>query len=210
MDWLMKVFQNIQMMLPVLLMNYFRSREQKWYHVSTVFYSFRERLELRYLFEDEYNEGVLAEDAPVHSCPERPFLVIQYLRITKFSAKEVNLDIIIDTTWLLSGYNLTHVKKLLRKHKKSLQKFLEPTRKPYVIYTDNSLEFGKSCGKKFMESSNFNTSTFQKQLGLLRERVRRTEEGTSAVLLQTGLDEKWWVDSMECCCSLRNMEDLFP
>ena len=85
-------------MLPVLLMNYFRSREQKWYRVSTVFYSFRERLELRYLFEDEYNE------------PERPFLVIQYLRITKFSAKEVNLDIIIDTTWQLSGYNLTHVK----------------------------------------------------------------------------------------------------
>ena len=28
---------------------------------------------------------------------------------------------------------------------KSLMKFLEPTRKPKVIYTDNSLEFGKSC-----------------------------------------------------------------
>ena len=28
---------------------------------------------------------------------------------------------------------------------KNLMKFLEPTRKPKVIYTDNSLEFGKSC-----------------------------------------------------------------
>ena len=28
---------------------------------------------------------------------------------------------------------------------KSLQKFLEPTRKPTDIYTDNSLEFGKAC-----------------------------------------------------------------
>ena len=27
----------------------------------------------------------------------------------------------------------------------SLQKFLEPDRKPKVIYTDNSLEFGKAC-----------------------------------------------------------------
>ena len=28
---------------------------------------------------------------------------------------------------------------------RSLQKFLEPDKKPKVIYTDNSLEFGKSC-----------------------------------------------------------------
>ena len=28
---------------------------------------------------------------------------------------------------------------------RSLQKFLEPERKPKVIYTDNSLEFGKAC-----------------------------------------------------------------
>ena len=35
--------------------------------------------------------------------------------------------------------------KLHRKHKGSLQKFLEPDRKPKVIYTDNSLEFGKAC-----------------------------------------------------------------
>ena len=37
--------------------------------------------------------------------------------------------------------------------------------------------------------------------------VRRIKERTSAVLLQTGLDE-WWADSMECYCCLRNIQDL--
>ena len=35
--------------------------------------------------------------------------------------------------------------KTSQETEKSLQKFLEPTRKPKVIYTDNSLEFGKAC-----------------------------------------------------------------
>ena len=33
--------------------------------------------------------------------------------------------------------------------------------------------------------------------------VRTVKEGKSAVLLQSGLDEKWWPDSMECYCYLR-------
>ena len=35
--------------------------------------------------------------------------------------------------------------KTSQETQRSLQKFLEPTRKPKVIYTDNSLEFGKAC-----------------------------------------------------------------
>ena len=66
--------------------------------------------------------------------------------------KNVNLDTIIDTlwykTWQQSGYNHTHVKqKLLKKTKKSLQKFLVPTRKPKVIYINTSLNVGKSNKK---------------------------------------------------------------
>ena len=38
--------------------------------------------------------------------------------------------------------------------------------------------------------------------------MRRVKEGTSAVLLQSGLNESWWADSMECYTYLRNMEDL--
>ena len=35
--------------------------------------------------------------------------------------------------------------KTSQETQRSLQKFLEPNRKPKVIYTDNSLEFGKAC-----------------------------------------------------------------
>ena len=89
----------------------------------------------------------------------------------------------------------------------SLQKFLEPKRKPKVIYTDNSLEFGKSCKDL---SWNHCTSTPHRSEtnGIAERAVRRVKEGTSAVVLQSGLDEKWWADSMECYCCLRDMQDL--
>ena len=44
--------------------------------------------------------------------------------------------------------------------------------------------------------------------GIAERAVRRVKEGTSAVLLQSGLHEKWWADSMECYCYLRNLQDL--
>ena len=79
--------------------------------------------------------------------------------------------------------------------------------KPKVIYTDKSLEFGKSCEDL---SWNHRTSTPRRsETNEIAERaVRRVKEGTSAVLLQSGLDENWWADSMECCCCLRNVQDL--
>ena len=40
--------------------------------------------------------------------------------------------------------------------------------------------------------------TDQKQILIAERAVRRVKEGTSAVLLQSGLDESWWADSMEC------------
>ena len=38
--------------------------------------------------------------------------------------------------------------------------------------------------------------------------MRRVKEGTSAVLLQSGLNASWWADSMECYTYLRNVTDL--
>ena len=34
------------------------------------------------------------------------------------------------------------------------------------------------------------------------------KEGTSAVLLQSGLGNEWWAEFMECYCYLRNIQDL--
>ena len=98
-------------------------------------------------------------------------------------------------------------KKTSQETQRSLQKFLEPERKPKVIYTDNSLEFGKACEDL---SWNHCTSTPHRSEtnGTAEKAVRRVMEGTSAVLLQSGLSESWWADSMECYTYLRNVTDL--
>ena len=38
--------------------------------------------------------------------------------------------------------------------------------------------------------------------------IGRVEEGTSGVFLQSGLDNEWLANSMECYCYLRNIQDL--
>ena len=80
-------------------------------------------------------------------------------------------------------------------------------RKPKVIYTDNSLEFSKACEDL---SWNHCTSTPHRSEtnGIAERAVRRVKEGTSAVLLQSSLNENWWTDSMECYTYLRNVQDL--
>ena len=88
-----------------------------------------------------------------------------------------------------------------------MQKFLEPERKPKVIYTDNSLEFGKASEDL---SWNHCTSTPHRSdtNGIAERKVRRVKKGTSAVLLQSGLNESWWADSVKCYTYLRNVTDL--
>ena len=44
--------------------------------------------------------------------------------------------------------------------------------------------------------------------GIAERAVRRVKEGTSAVLLQSGLNENWLADSLECYTYLRNVTDL--
>ena len=44
--------------------------------------------------------------------------------------------------------------------------------------------------------------------GIAGRAVRRRKEVTYVVLMQPGLDETWWGDSVECHCHLRNIEDL--
>ena len=108
------------------------------------------------------------------------------------------------TQWLQSYPWKT---KTSQETQKNLVKFLEPTRKPKVIYTDNSLEIGKSC-----EESTWNhcSSTLHRSEtnGIAERAVRRVKEGTSAVLLQSGLSNEWSADSTECYCHVRNIQDL--
>ena len=95
--------------------------------------------------------------------------------------------------------------KTSQETQRSLHKFLEPERKPKVIYTNNSLGFGKACEDL---SWNHCTSTPHRSEtnGIAERAVRRIKEGTSAVLLQSGLGLKW--DSTERHYYLRHTQDL--
>ena len=97
--------------------------------------------------------------------------------------------------------------KTSQETEKSLRNVLEPSEKPKVIYTENSLEFGKSCQDL---SWDHRTSTLHRSEtnGIADRAVRRVKEGTSSVLLQSGLDRKWCADSVECYCYLRNVQDV--
>ena len=97
--------------------------------------------------------------------------------------------------------------KTSQETQRSPQKFLESDRNPGVIYSDSSLEFGKVC-----EDLSWNHCTSaphsSETNGIAERAVRRVKEGTSAVLLQSCLDENWWADSMEWYTYLRNVTDL--
>ena len=90
---------------------------------------------------------------------------------------------------------------------KSLRKFLAQEEDRKVVYTDNSLELVKTCKDLFW---NHCTSTPHRSEtnGIAERAVRRVNEGTSTVLVESGLDEHWWAGVMECYCSLRNVQDL--
>ena len=80
-------------------------------------------------------------------------------------------------------------------------------KKPPVTFSGNSWKFGKSCVDL---SWNHRTSTPRRSEtnGIAERAARRVKEGTSAVLLQSRLDERWWAGSMECYYYLLNVQDL--
>ena len=78
----------------------------------------------------------------------------------------------------------------------SPMKFLEPTTKPKHW---QFIGIWESLWRSFLRSETN---------GIAERAVRRVKEGTSAVLLQSGLDNGWCADSTECYCYLRNIQDF--
>ena len=73
--------------------------------------------------------------------------------------------------------------------KRSSTKFFEPSEKPEVIYTDNSLEFGRNCEE--LSWDHYASTPHRTETNGIAERaVRIIKEGTSSVLLQSGSDGK--------------------
>ena len=59
-----------------------------------------------------------------------------------------------------------------------------------------------------MESPHFNTSPVPDKWHRWKSHPTSKGRYVSRVLLQSGRDERWWSDSMECYCYLRNVQDL--
>ena len=126
--------------------------------------------------------------------------------------KDVNLETIIDMqswfrTWPPNGSSRIRAKqKLLRKRRGtcksswsqigSLQSFTLTI--PWNLAKLVKLSWNHCASTPHRSETN----------GLAERAVRRVKEGTSAVLLQSRLDENLWADSMECYTYLRNIQDL--
>ena len=97
--------------------------------------------------------------------------------------------------------------KLLKKPRGACKSSWSRIRSLKFIYTDNSLEFDKACEDLSWDHCT-STPHRSETNGIAERAVRRVKEGTSVVLLQSGLDENWWADSMEGFSYLRNIQDL--
>ena len=97
--------------------------------------------------------------------------------------------------------------KIHRRRRRIYESLQKPSQKPKVINTDNLLKYGKYCEEL---SWNHRTTTLHRSetSGIAEWAVRRIKEETSTVLLQSGSDDKWYSDSMECYGCLRDVQDL--
>ena len=115
--------------------------------------------------------------------------------------RDVSQETISDTMpWYKILLLTDSTKQRLEKRKKSLSKCLEPSHKPKVFCTHNSMDFGRD----------HRTSTpHRSETSAIAERaVRGVTSNTSAVLLQSRLDEKWRSASVDCYCHRRHVQDL--
>ena len=127
--------------------------------------------------------------------------------------KDVNLETITDTQlwckiWPLNGFNLIHAKRNVpRKHERVYESFLSrhKSQKLFTLTIRWNLE-------KLVKISPGIIARLHRidprRMVLLMERYAAQKEGTSAVLLQPGLDEKWWLILWNAVAFLRNVQDL--
>ena len=129
--------------------------------------------------------------------------------------KVVNLETIIDMqswcrTWPPSGSSHIRAKqKLLRKHKGACKSSW--SRMGSLKSVPLTIPWNLAKPVKIFPQNNCTSTPHRSETnGIAQRAVRRVMEGTSAVLSQSGLNENWWADSMECYTHLRNVQDLLP
>ena len=130
--------------------------------------------------------------------------------------RDVNLETITDTlTWYkilpLNEFNLIRAKrKTSQETKKSSRKFLEPSHKPKSIFLQTSRW---SLGKHVKIHHGITELQHLIDLetnGIAERAVRREKRGNISMCYCHSPDwmNRWGADSVECCCYLRNVQDL--
>ena len=191
--WLMKVlqksFEGTQSKevktLPIHLMNFQWSREQKWKRVwvSTVF--------SMHFPKDPICDICLKTKIKSASCRRCTGTIVPRAepfaqQITKFSVKNVNRETIIDMpwwykTWQYSGYKHTHVQqKLPRRPRRTSWSSWSRRGNQKSSTLDNSLEIRQVLWRNYPGINVRQHHTDRKHMGLPKEPVRRVKEGTSA------------------------------
>ena len=150
--------------------------------------SFSERSTLRRKLEDQNDKGSLQKTHWRSSTSSRKVWwritadhkllnegFVNPETITRYAVVEQDLA----TQW---NQSYPRINKILTWDEEMLVKVLEPSHRPNVENTDNSMEFGKACEDL---SWNHRTSTLHhsKTKGIAERAVRRVKEGTSAVFL---------------------------
>ena len=184
--------------LPSHLMIFQWGGEQKWKWVRV-----RTVCKFWYLFEDEKEQGLLAEDVKIWWLNETEDHKV--LREENESRNNHLYEPWWDMIWKRSGCNLTLVKKNFPDDPEEIYavRGADVETKSHLYW--HFLDLGKSCEEL---SWNHCTSTpYRSEAnGVVERAIRRMKAGTFAVLLQSSLGNEWWVDSVECYCHLRNIK----
>ena len=110
-----------------------------------------------------------------------------------------------------NGFKVTHAKtkKLHKKRREIYGNSSLPKKHPKVVCIDNSLDFGKSFEHLQWNHSARLHLIGQREIELQKEQQDESKrEGTSSILLQSGLDEQRRTQSAECDSCLRIVQDL--
>ena len=131
-------------------MNNLWSCQQKWYRVNTTSLHISRRTRIAISVKDQNYKGFLQKTHWYSraQCGKFWWKITADHKVLSEGCESRNnhrCAVVVQdlaTQWIQAYPCKT---KTSQETQRSLQKFLEPNRKPKVIYTDNSLEFGKAC-----------------------------------------------------------------
>ena len=210
--WTTKLQHQAMHPLALLVNHLIRNLQEKWYRVRKVFSHTSRRTETAKYAKAPKTRAICRKRTgnPVLRAEKIGDLITEDHKVLRDECESRNnhrYAVVVQDLATQSLQSYPCKTKNSQETERSSRKFLEPTDTPNVIFTHNSLEFGKSCKDL---SCNLRTSAPHRSEtnGNAERAIRRIKEVTSAGLLQSGLDENWWADSLECYTYLRNIQDL--